>query len=198
LGDTCNQILKKVVRATSISFDDTILGINGNKKQGCFVEILARINEQMKAMLSHHCKILVVRFDLHVENYTPDNRIMSSYIRKIRKKLIAHYGFRRLGFVWVREVERAKKQHYHIALFLDGNKAQNSRMTIAICETVAKSWDLFLYTPKNCYYRISRDDQMAYQEAYLRLSYMTKERGKGYKANRANDYSTSRIKPKAA
>mgnify|MGYP000397287825 CR=1 FL=1 len=188
--------MKKVIRASEIELDSSVLGIQGNLKQGCFLEILERIKQQLDAMLSHHCKILVVRLDLHVGGYRPENEIMSKFIRKVRKKLYAYYGFKRLGFIWVREQERAIQQHYHLAFFMDANKVRHPDKLISICERIAKAWELFLFTPKNCYYLINRNDSKAYSKAFYRLSYLSKERGKGYKAKAANDYSASRIKLK--
>ena len=190
--------MKKVVKASSINFGTKTLSINGDDKLGCYVEILERTDLQMEAMLSHHCKVLVVWLGLHVKSYTPDNKIMSDYMRKVRKKLTAQYKFSRIGFVWAREMERAKKQHYHFALIVDANKVNQSPRIVSICRRIAKAWELHLNVPDNCYYRIQRGNEAEYQEAYRRVSYLAKERGKGYKANSANDYSTSRIKAKAA
>jgi len=179
---------------SQVEINESVFSIQGNSKQGCFLEILERIKQQLDAMLSHHCKILVVRMDLHVKGYSPENEIISKFIRKARKKLSAYYGFKRFGFIWVREQEKAKQQHYHLAFFLDANIVRYPDKLISICQRIAEGWELFLYTPKNCYYLIARNDSGAYQEAFYRLSYFSKERGKGYKAKAANDYSSSRIK----
>lgn len=178
--------------------DDIKLQILGGATQGCFVEILERTKQQLDAMLSHHCKVLVLRLDLSVNEYTPKNELMSKFMRKVRKKLGAHYGFTRVGFIWAREQEKAKKQHYHFALIVDANKVRHPHRMISICEDVAEAWELRLFTPKQCYYQIKRGDEIAYQKAYRRLSYLAKTRGKGYKLDSANDYSSSRIKAKAA
>ena len=133
-----------------------------------------------------------------ISSYTPDNTLMSKYIRKVRKKLRTQYGFSRMGFIWAREQERAKHQHYHLALFVDANKVRHPAKLISTCEGLAKAWELFLFTPPNCYYLLKRGDGAQYQKAYRRLSYLAKTRGKGYKAKCANDYSSSRLKTKVA
>ena len=177
-----------------IELDKSVLSIQGNLRHGCFIEILERIKQQLDAMLSHHSRILVVRLDLHIDGYRSDNEIMSMFIRKVRKKLCAYYDFKRVGFVWAREQEKAEQQHYHLALLLDANTVRFPDKLISICERIAEAWGLFLYTPKNCYYLVGRSDSQAYRKAFYRLSYLSKERGKGYKAKTANDYSASRIK----
>jgi len=173
------------------------LPINANGKHGCFVEILARTKDQLDAMLSHHSRILVIRFDLHVDTFQPDNKLISDFVRKLRKKLKANFNLTRIGYIWAREQEKAKQQHYHFALIIDANKV---RYPTRVLETVDVIWQAWLlpkpYTPKNCYYVVKRFDTVKFQEAFNRLSYMAKTRGKGYKSKTANDYSTSRINHK--
>tara|TARA_R110000751_G_scaffold261004_2_gene360380 strand:+ start:11 stop:613 length:603 start_codon:yes stop_codon:yes gene_type:complete len=188
--------VKKVIKSDSIVLSGTTLKINGNNKQGCFVEILDRVKSQMDAMLSHHCQILVIRLDLRMYEYHENNEMLSRFVRKVRKKLKAKYSFARVGFVWVREMEKAKHQHYHFALLLDANKVRYPVKILTICSTIWENWGQSPYTPKNCYYHIKRGDSAAYQSAFKRLSYLAKERGKGYKGKTANDYGNSRIKPK--
>lgn len=173
------------------------LKINANEEQGCFIEILEKIKEQMDAMLSHHSRILVIRFDLHTCTNSTNSHLLSNFIRKIRKKLKSHYRLTRVGYVWVREIEKAKSQHYHLVLFLDANKVRFPNMVLGLIEDIWLGWEQSKpYTPKRCYYTVDRKTLANYEDAFYRLSYLAKERGKGYKASTANDYSTSRIKSK--
>lgn len=103
------------------------LAINANDEKLCWVEILDALHEQMSAMLSHHCKVLFVRFDLHLPSYTGTNKIMSDFMRKIKRWINQHYQTKRVGHLWVREQERAKQQHYHVILLIDGNKMKNPK-----------------------------------------------------------------------
>lgn len=176
---------------------------NHNGKRKTYRDILLKIDEQMAAMLSHHNKIIVVRFDLHLNDYSQDNRCMSKFVRVYRKRLKANYAIKRMGFVWVREMERAKKQHYHFAVILDGNKVLNSRGVVELAREIWSGRDFgHFQTVKRDYYRIKRGLSANYKEAFSRLSYLAKTRGKGagtsgkLRAATANDYSTSRIKPK--
>ena len=140
--------MKKGIKVSEITFGDDNLKTLGNSRLGCFLEILECIKQQMDTMLSHHSKIIVVRLDLHVDAYCPDNELMSKFIMKIRKKLCAHFGLKRLGFIWVREQEKAKKQHYHIAIILDANKVFNTKNVIPIIQRIAEGWNLFLWVPR--------------------------------------------------
>ena len=162
---------------------------------GCYFEILERTKQQLDVMLLYHSRIMVVRVDLHLHDYSDDNLLLSKFIRKIRRRLREKYGLKRLGFVWVREREKAKKQHYHLAVMLDANKVNYPGGVLQVVDNVWKGWaQPKPYTPENCYYIIHRGFFSEYQNAFFRLSYMAKERGKGCKSKTANDYSTSRIR----
>lgn len=160
------------------------------------MEILERTKAQLDAMLSHHSRIMAVRLDLRMYEYQPNNELLSRYVRKVRKKLVARYGLKRVGFIWARERENADHQHYHFSVFVDANKVRHPKYIIDICSRVWANWGQSPYTPKNCYYIIRRGNRDEFQKAFHRLSYLSKESGKGYKSKSANDYSASRIKPK--
>ena len=185
--------------ADAVVLNGRVLYINANaeKKQGCFVEVLEQIANQMDAMLSYHSRVLVVRMDFHIHDYTEGNGEISRLRRKKKKRLMVRYGLSRVGHVWAREIERAKSQHYHVALMLDANTVNHPARVIQLCEEVWQGWNHPKpFTPKNCYSVLRRGDVQAYADVFWRLSYMAKIRGKGYKAKAANDYSASRISHK--
>lgn len=176
--------------------NDRVLPINANAElgQGCFVEVLEQIDGQLAAMLSHHSRVMVLRLDLHLYDYTDANGEISRFVRKVKKRLCRRYALKRVGHAWAREMEKAKQQHYHIALMLDANKVQHPAQVIRLCEEIWQGWNHPKpFTPENCFSVIRRHDVRGYGEIFWRLSYMAKIRGKGYKGKAANDYSTSRI-----
>jgi len=154
------------------------------------------MNGQMQAMLSHHNKVIVVRFDLHCEKYTSGNTELSRFTCKVRKRLYSHYKCTRFGYLWVREQERSKSQHYHVMLIIDANKIQHPS---ALLGWLQERWSVRghprPYVPKHCFYKINRGDDEAFGEAFYRCSYLAKARGKGYGSLGANNYSGSRVKP---
>jgi hypothetical protein len=170
---------------------------NGDGKYSCYVEILRAIKGQLSAMLSHHSKVLIFRLDLHREGYSRDNLEFSRFVEKIKKRARQHYKAKRLGYVWVREHEKAKQQHYHLALMIDANKVQHPGRLI---NWIERRWEARghpkPYTPGNCFKVLRRGSESGFSHIFERLSYMAKTRGKGYRASAVNDYSTSRIKPK--
>ena len=168
-----------------------------NNKFSCYTDILDTMYGQMRAMLSHHNKIIVVRIDLHCEKYTPYNIELSRFMCKVRKRLYSHYKCARFGYLWVREQERSKSQHYHVMLIIDANKIQHPS---ALLGWLQERWSVRghprPYVPKHCFYKVHRGDDMAFSEAFYRCSYLAKARGKGYGCLGANNYSGSRVRLK--
>jgi len=167
-------------------------------KSGLIVKLMRAMLGQIEAMLSNHSRVMLIRFDLRMESYTPDNKIITVFNRRLFKWLKAKYGVSRIGFVWCRELERAKHQHYHYALMLDGSKVNYPN---SVTKKVIQIWGELsgsAYVPKNCYYIMRRDCLESQQDAIYRVSYLAKSRGKGCKAAQAKNYGASRIKPRAS
>ena len=162
-----------------------------------FEEILTAIERQLTAMLSYHSRILMVRLDFHLSAYSPCSSEMSRFVDKIRKHLKGPYGLTRVGYVWVREQERAISQHYHMALLLDGNKINHPGKLIT---WIDQHWQARgqpkVFVPKNCFLLVRRGDDPALNAAFKRMSYFAKKRGKGRKPAGAKDYSASRHVPR--
>jgi len=190
--------MKRVAYSSELVWGDRLLRVNnGNEDQGCYREMLIAIVDQMEAVLSHHSRVLVIRFDLHVSAHTSDNKLLSHYMDKLKRHLFGTYGITRMGYVWAREQEKAKKQHYHVALILDGNKIQNPSRLLAWIDTKWQERDQpKVFVPENCFKMIKRSNPKSFDDTFYRLSYLAKVRGKGYRPSSVNDYSTSRIKTK--
>jgi len=58
--------VKRLTHAKDIVIDGERLPINTTRNSGCYIEILDALHSQMRAMLTHHCGLLVVGFDLHL------------------------------------------------------------------------------------------------------------------------------------
>lgn len=178
--------------------DGSVYSINAQQKQGCYVEILEKMHEQLQAMQSHHSKVLVMLAIFHVNDYTETNELFSRFMRKLVKILKNGYGFKRVGYLWVREHGQGEAQHYHLALFLDGNKVRRSNEVFDMCVNIWEGWNQPrpAFPSKRSYYMLKRNDDKIYREAFYHLSYLSKTRTKEYRPKSTNDYSTSRLKPK--
>lgn len=184
---------RRLTNSTSIKLNGCDLPINTSEgKHRCYEEILERTYTQVEAMLSYHSRVLIFRLDLSCEIYTSDNKLVSKLIRKLRKHLLTQYNMKRFGYMWVRELEKAKAQHYHLVLMIDANKVRHPSK---ILQWLEARWQPYgrPWTPKNCFYLVGRDDHTKLAEAFERISYLAKERGKGYVPKGTNNYSTSRI-----
>ncbi len=89
-------------------------------------EILYNLNDLLEFYINNHSKTMVVRFDLHFPRdypITASNKPISETIAYVVKK------YKRQGldpmYFWVMEQNRSEHQHYHVVLFLDGQKVRS-------------------------------------------------------------------------
>jgi len=166
-------------------------------KQGIYIEMLNKIIEQLDISLQKHKRILVHRFDLHVNFYEGINKRISKFMNRLNQWMKRNYDIKDVGYVWVREREKAKEQHYHLALYLDGNKIQHPKKLNA---QIKEMWAPHGHMPTilRPYYYIDKNNLKAKRlDAIYRVSYLAKVRGKGNRDQQAKDYATSRLKSKS-
>jgi hypothetical protein len=182
-----------------VIFEDTFLH-NGktyrvnSSKSGLYAEILKPIIEQFEIGLKKWRRVFVLRFDLHTHVFTKNNLRITAFRKRLFQKLKRYYGFKEIGSCWVREQERAKSQHYHCVLFLDGNLIRHSSM---INEMVRAAWDdgTGTYTVPHIKHPFHfADRESIVQDAIYRVSYLAKPRGKGYRPPQTKDFQCSRMK----
>ena len=164
------------------------------KKSGIYPKIAHDMIEQLELCLVKWKRVLVVRFDLHVKHYTPNNKQVSKFRKNLQRRLERKYQMLDIGYTWAREVEEAKAQHYHFALFLDGDKVRHSQKILEMVESTWKGVHHENHVPviPKPYHFINSPESKA--EAVYRISYLAKVRGKGYRNPRANDYGTSQLR----
>ena len=187
---------KTVSYSERFNFGAATFKVNVTKRSGIYKEMMQRIVEQLSIAMALHKRLFVVRFDLHSHAFDPgfNNERVSLFRKAIIQWIERNYSTKGVGFVWAREQERSKHQHYHLALFIDGDKVRHSKK---ILEAIKEKWELgdpdnhMPVIPKP-YHFIDNDE--AFADAVYRLSYLAKERGKGYRPDQAKDYSTSRLK----
>lgn len=194
--------MRKMTNASSIIIDGIELPIlTHDGKYYCFVEPLPKIKRELDAMLSHHRKVFVFRIDIRIETYSSDNEVMTKYLRSFIPWLKRRYQLKRVGYVWCREVETSKKQHYHLVFMVDGTAVKTMKTITDKAIELASIQDLSPWIPKSPSYLIERKhlddgDYTKYKEAFRRASYIAKERGKKVKGENVNSFQTSRVKPR--
>ena len=175
-------------------FNNEELLIKSDNKYGVYAHMLEQIVEQLDTCIAIHKRVLVVRFDLHLREYSDDNHCISTFINRQKQRIQRAYKTKDIGHAWAREKEKAKVQHYHVALFIDGDVIRNPTKLL---RQIKAKWYKHghCYIPDNCFYYIDKHnlkDERAL--AIERLSYLAKTRGKGYKSKQAKNYSVSRLK----
>lgn len=95
---------------------------DGGYRDDIFQSILQRLNR----MISHHNKVLVIRFDVHFPvGYVHEgpNAELSFFLRRLRENI--EYSRGEVYYVWVREQADSPVPHYHVMLMLVGAMTQN-------------------------------------------------------------------------
>lgn len=189
--------MKRVIMDSEIELNGENYRINTNKSkgQGCFVEILRAIQSNLASMLSFHCKVYVVQFVVHCHVYEQKNSGISDLMRVFKKRLSRRYGLSRVSGGWVRETGQSGVQHYHVVIFLDGNKVRWFRgvqnLVVEIMKVRGYPWPSFMKS-----HMVRRDEREGMNETFYHLSYMAKIRSKSGRSPSTNDYSFSRLKAK--
>lgn len=190
------QVFKKTTNRKYVAYKLTFLHQGGvykvnARKSGIYTSLLHKIIEQLDVCLDLYKRVLVVRFDLHQREYTENNERMTQFKKRLFKRLEKRYETKNIGYVWVREHEKAKSQHYHWAIWIDGDKVRHSQKILELAKMVWNDMSGHVPTIKNPYYFIDNSEQRV--QAIYRLSYLAKARGKSSRPSQTKDYSTSRI-----
>ena len=177
------------------NYKEEELFINSSKTKGVFSNIIEKIVEQLDICLAIHKRVLVVRFDLSLDEYSGDNQTISTFINRQKQRMFKTYRVKNIGHAWKREQETSKAQHYHVALFIDGNKIQHPSKLL---RQIKAKWFKHgrCWIPDDCFYYLDESKTNFKQmrgEAIYRLSYLGKTRGTGYKDVQAKNYSVSRL-----
>jgi len=86
--------------------------------------------------LRRHCRVFVLRIDIHLPQEIAQGVIMDFNRRFIEKEKIAGYD---PLYIMVRELSSEKNIHYHMVLFLDGNKTNNPYQHFENARTVLRN-----------------------------------------------------------
>jgi hypothetical protein len=189
---------KKKLKSTHFQYKDELIEINGSNEKAIFPTMLNKMIEQLDIALEIHGRVMALRFDLHQKEYTCDNEHLTKFRKRLIQKLQRDYNTKNIGYVWVREREKAKAQHYHWVLFIDGDKVKYPSVVLEIIKELwgkGLAYGGHVPTIKNPYYYCDNPEVRA--DAIYRFSYLAKTRGKGYRDKQAKDYSTSRLKVKS-
>ena len=85
-------------------------------------DILNALSNLMVDYMEHHCKTYVMRLDVHLPKELQQNGISKFKHRFIEKEKNEGYDPK---YAMAREVSKKGNIHYHMALFLNGNKTRS-------------------------------------------------------------------------
>lgn len=137
--------------------------------------IMTSILEKVSEVFNQSKKILVVRFDLHVKEYSENNRVISIFNQHIEHSIAHNYPNLNIHIIWVREHGKAPKQHYHCAVLVDGQKINHPAKLNRLLENAWKiTSEGYFSIPDNCYYLWKYGDNHMLGAIIYRLSYMAK------------------------
>ena len=178
-------------------------------------EILDAIISRFEYMHQKLSQLFIIRFDLHfpeeseIDPIANSKKVSEFFNRLVQKKLKRGKGkHRHIQHFWVREVEKAKKAHYHCFIIVDKhlldsvgslqNRTGFYGMASSIWSDVSNGGHLQvsdrakngLVIRSSC--KEERDEQI--QDVMYGLSYLAKQRGKGVRyGTTVRDYGGSRI-----
>jgi len=176
-----------------IEINDETIKINAGATRGIYKEIIARFIDQFDIAFKVHKRLLVHRVDLHLNKFSSDNKVISRFMNRLKQWLKRNYGLEKIGYIWVREQEKSDKQHYHLALLLDGDKIRHPKR---LNEQIKEMWLPLGHVPVtlNPYYNINKHNHNETRaEIIERVSYLAKVRGKRIRDKQTKDYQTSRL-----
>ena len=85
-------------------------------------DIVNAVDELMSESLEKHCKVFVMRFDVHSFEEDEKKNISKFTQRFIEKERRAGYD---TSYIGVREISSNGNKHYHFAIFSNGNKTES-------------------------------------------------------------------------
>ncbi|WP_201530053.1 inovirus-type Gp2 protein [Psychrobacter frigidicola] len=193
--------MRKLTNKKTVFIDGMELPIiTHDGKYECYVEPLEKIKRELDAMLSCHSKVFVFRLDIRVHSYSADNQVLTKFLTSYNEWLKRKYNLNRVAYAWCREVETAKKQHYHLLVMIDGNEVRAMKNVAEKAIEIGSIQNLSVWVPKSPSYfirckKLAAGDYSKYKLAFKRASYLAKARGKTIKGERAKSFHTSRINP---
>ena len=87
--------LRKLTSQPTVKIDGLVLPIQNTGKDGtiynCYVEPLQKFKREIDAMLSHHDKIFIYGFDVHVCTHSQTNEQMTKFLRSYIPRVKRYY-----------------------------------------------------------------------------------------------------------
>lgn len=129
---------RKVTETVENTYNDYSIMTDKERGLSCNTAILREIERQFDYADKSKSKTFFMRYDVRMPEgmYIDDNKLFRDFQANFIKNL-SRQGLKP-QYIAVREQSREKHQHYHVALFLDGQKTQSIHNHI---QTAERLWD---------------------------------------------------------
>jgi len=180
-----------------------VLALNThNGKYAVRTDILWRGFEHKLQMLSKYHRLCQIRLETPTFFSEAECKKYRRAFQKLRKKLRKHYNTEHIGYLYVRENSSDKGWHFHIVIWVDGKKCNNSHVAWDMWNKLL--WDADVLKPfrqdgfpntlkKIPARMIKANDSSSLSEAVRVWTYLAKTRTKGKGSLNTRDFSISQF-----
>jgi len=180
-----------------------VLALNThNGKYAVRTDILWRGFERMQQMLSKYRRLCQIRLETPTFFSEAECKKFRYAFQKLRKQLRKHYNTEHIGYLYVRENSTDKGWHFHIVIWIDGRKCNNSHVAWDMWNTLL--WDADVLKPFRQDYvpntlkeirarMVKANDPNSLSEAVRVWTYLAKTRTKGKGSLNTRDFSISQF-----
>lgn len=190
--------------------------INGGKGKPIIEDAMKAFINQVESYGTHYTSgTTIIRFDLALPDHMADHKdpaaeteLISAFFKKLKERLgyKTNGDIKKMIYAWVREVEKAKKGHFHCYIGLPHRQVRAPGVissdthagngTMGLIEEI---WDRLTDGGRVWYSKTHRiKDDASRQKAIYHISYLAKVRGKTYAANAGHrNWGSSRLTPAA-
>ena len=180
-----------------------VLALNThNGKYAVRTDILWRGFERMQQMLSKYRRLCQIRLETPTFFSEAECKKFRYAFQKLRKQLRKHYNTEHIGYLYVRENSTDKGWHFHIVIWIDGRKCNNSHVAWDMWNTLL--WDADVLKPFRQDYvpntlkeiparMVKANNSNSLSEAVRVWTYLAKTRTKGMGSLNTRDFSISQF-----
>jgi hypothetical protein len=190
--------------------------INGGKGKPIIEDAMKAFIHQVESYGTHYTSgTTIIRFDLALPDHMADHKdpaaetaLISAFFKKLKERLgyKANAGVTKMIYAWVREVEKAKKGHFHCYIGVPyrqirapGVVSSDTHAGSGTMGLIEEIWERLTDGGRVWYSKTHKiKDNASRQKAIYHISYLAKVRGKTYAANAGHrNWGSSRLKPAA-
>lgn len=180
-----------------------VLALNThNGKYAVRTDILWRGFERMKQMLGKYHRLCQIRLETPTFFNESECKKFRLALQKLRNQLREYYDTEHIGYLYVRENSSDKGWHFHVVIWVDGKKCNNSHVAWDMWNKLL--WDADVLKPFRQDYvpnmlreirarMVKASDPNSLSEAVRVWTYLAKTRTKGKGSLNTRDFSISQF-----